>query len=81
MEDILSNDPTTIKNVIEFLIQQAKRLYHQKNIKRLMELRMEKIIENLVLQMLWGEEWEKKKSVRKADDPTNNNPGTPKHTH
>ena len=42
---------------------------------------MEKIIENLVLQMLWGEEWEKKKSVRKADDPTNNNPGTPKHTH
>ena len=42
---------------------------------------MEKIIENLVLQMLWGEEWEKKKSARKADDPTNKNPGTPKHTH
>ena len=81
MDDILSNDSGIVDQVITFLITQAKRLYHQKNIMDLIMMKMEKIVEDLILQMLWGDEWEKKKPARSAKDPSNNHPGTPKHTH
>lgn len=81
MEDILSGDSRTINQVITFLIEQAKRSYHQKNIKDLIIMKWKKIIEDLILQVLWGDDWENKKSARRAKDPSNDNPGTPKHTH
>lgn len=43
MEDILSSNLETVNLVMDFLIQQAKRLYHQKNI---IKLRIEKNVKN-----------------------------------
>lgn len=81
MDDILSGDSGIVDQVITFLINQARRLYHQKNIMDLIIMKMNKIIEDQILQRLWGDDWEKKKSARQAKDPFNNHPGTPKHTH
>ena len=81
MEDILSFDSETVNQVIDFLIQQAKRLYHQKNILSLRIQKMLKIIEDAILQIKWGDEWEDYKPARTAEDPTNDHPGNPKPTH
>ena len=66
---------------MSFFINQAKRLYHQKNLVKLELMRALKISEDLALQKMWGEKWEDHKSARVAEDPTNRNPGNPKPTH
>lgn len=81
MEDVLSSNLSIVNQVMDFLIQQAKRLYYQKNIIHLKIQKLLKIIEDFLLQLKWGEDWEKMKPARTADDPTNKNPGTPKPTH
>ena len=81
MEYLLSFDFESISAAIDFLIEQAKRLYHQKNIKKIRQEREEKLLQDLLLQEKWGDDWEKMKPVRTAEDPTNNHPGNPKPTH
>lgn len=81
MEDLLSSNYELINPAIDFLIQQAKRLYYQKSVAELKEQKIRKIVEDYILQFIWGEDWEKKKPARAAEDPTNNNPGNPKPTH
>ena len=81
MEDILSFDSETVNQVMDFLIHQAKCLYHQKNINTLQMQRMLKIIDDFILQFKWGDEWEDYKPARTAEDPTNDHPGNPKPTH
>ena len=81
MEDILSFDSETVNQVMDFLIHQAKCLYHQKNINTLQMQRMLKIIDDFILQFKWGDEWEDYKPARTAEDSTNDHPGNPKPTH
>ena len=81
MEYLLSFDFESISAAIDFLIEQAKRLYHQKNIKKIRQEREEKLLQDLLLQEKWGDDWEKMKPARTAEDPTNNHPGNPKPTH
>ena len=81
MEDILSSNSQAVNQVIEFLIQQAKRLYHQKNILQLKLQKMVKLVEDYLLQLKWGDNWEDYKPARTAEDPTNDHPGNPKPTH
>ena len=81
MEYILSFDFESINATIDFLIEQSKRLYHQKNIKKIRQEREEKLMQNFLLQAKWGDDWEKMKPARIAEDPTNNHPGNPKPTH
>lgn len=80
MEDVLSSNLETVNQVMDFLIQQAKRLYHQKNILVLKLQRMIKIVEDYLLQLKWGDNWEDYKPARTAEDPTNDHPGNPKPT-
>lgn len=80
MEDILSSNLETVNKVMDFLIDQAKRLYHQKNILVLKLQRMIKIVEDYLLQLKWGDNWEDYKPARTAEDPTNDHPGNPKPT-
>ena len=81
MEDVLSSNLETVNLVMDFLIQQAKRLYHQKNIIKLRIEKMLKIIEDFILQLKWGDEWENHKPERTSEDPTNDHSGNPKPTH
>lgn len=81
MEDVLSSNLETVNLVMDFLIQQAKRLYHQKNIIKLRIEKMLKIIEDFILQLKWGDEWEDHKPERTSEDPTNDHSGNPKPTH
>ena len=81
MEDILSSDSKLVDNVINFLIKQAQRLYYEKNKFYLELIKTLKKIEDSLLQIKWGKEWEKHKSPRTPDDPTNDHPGNPKPTH
>ena len=81
MEDILSFDSETVNQVMDFLIHQAKCLYHQKNINTVQMQRMLKIIDDFILQFKWGDEWEDYKPARTAEDSTNDHPGNPKPTH
>ena len=81
LEDILSADSKRVSESINFLIQQAKRLYHEKNLVR---IEFEKFLNNmkdLFLQGILGSDWEKYKNSRSANDPTNDHPGNPKPTH
>ena len=66
---------------INFLIKQAKRLYYEKNKAYLEIIKIIKEIEDLLLQIKWGEEWERHKTPRNPDDSTNDHPGNPKPTH
>jgi len=81
MEDVLSSNLETINQVMDFLIQQAKKLYHQKNMVTVRIQKMLKIVEDVILQIKWGDEWEDYKPARTAEDPTNDHPGNPKPTH
>ena len=81
MEDILSSNLQLVNKSINFLIEQAKRVYYVKNEKFLEIMKLDKILRDFALQIQWGEEWENKKPVRKADDSTNKHPGNPKPTH
>ena len=60
MEDVLSSNLETVNLVMDFLIQQAKRLYHQKNIIKLRIEKMLKIIEDFILQLKYKTDWRKK---------------------
>ena len=54
MEDILSSKLEIVNQVMDFLINQAKRLYSQKNITSLIQKKIEKIIEDYILQtVIW----------------------------
>ena len=81
LEDVLSSSYELVDKSISFLIEQASRLYYQKNRLYLALAKMKKIFEDMLLQLKWGGEWEKHKSDRKLDDPTNDHPGNPKPTH
>ena len=81
MEYLLSFDFESINGAVDFLIEQAKRMYHQKNIKKIRQEREKKLMQDLLLQEKWGDNWEKMKPVRTAEDPTNDHPGNPKPTH
>ena len=81
MEDLLSSNLKTVNLVMDFLINQAKRLYHQKNIIKFKIQKMMKLVEDSLLQIEWGDTWEDHKPARIAEDPTNNHPGNPKAIH
>ena len=81
MEDVLSSNSTIVDEAINFLIKQAKRLYYEKNKTYLEIIKIIKEIEDLLLQIKWGEEWERHKTPRNPDDSTNDHPGNPKPTH
>ena len=81
MDDIFSLDYKRIKNSIEFIINQAKRLYYQKSKKLLKLEKIKGLISDYFLRLRWGNVWESKKPKRQAKDSTNDNPGNPKVTH
>lgn len=81
MEYLLSCVKEDINRAIEFLIKQGSRLYHQKNIRHLQIQYIIKILNDIILQLRWGYDWESKKPKRVASDSTNNHSGTPKRSH
>ena len=81
MEYLLSGIGKYINDAVEFLIKQGRRLYHQKNIRKLRLNHLIKILNDIILQLKWGDEWESKKPIRSASDPSNDHPGTPKRSH
>ena len=80
-EDILSDDYDMVSEVIDFLVEQAKKVYQQKNVLLLRLQRFIKKIRDSILIFKYGKDWEKMKPKRVAEDPNNKNPGTPKVTH
>ena len=81
MEYLLSGIEDDIDRAVEFLIKQGKRLYHQKNIRKLRINYLIKILNDMLLQMEWGDNWESKKPIRSPSDSSNDHSGTPKHSH
>ena len=81
MEYILSFNFEEICAAIDFLIEQAQRLYYQKNLQKLKLERLKKLKKDFAYQEKWGSDWERMKPARASEDPINKHPGSPKPTH
>ena len=81
LDDILSSKRNRVSDVVDFLIERASKLYYQKSVMLLKFYKLIKILNDLILQSIYGKNWENKKSKRSPKDPSNDNPGNPKPTH
>ena len=81
LEDVLSGDYKSVSKVIDFLIEQGRKLYQQKSVLLLKQMSFFKNLLDCFLISYWGKNWERKKPKRVAKDPTNKHPGSPKVTH
>ena len=61
LEDILSGDYKSVSQVIDFLIEQGRKLYQQKSVLLLKQMSFFKNLLDCFLISYWGKNWEQKK--------------------